>query len=100
MRGTVYGGKAQERKIGRMPLYMDHHKKVDGLTAQAVEQAHQKDLEVQDEHGAKYHSYWYNEEKGEIFCLVEAPSEEAAQAVHREAHGLTADEITEVKKGS
>ena len=100
MRGTVYGGKAQERKIGRMPLYMDHHKNVDGLTAQAVEQAHQKDLEVQDEHGAKYHSYWYNEEKGEIFCLVEAPSEEAAQAVHREAHGLTADEITEVKEGS
>jgi Protein of unknown function (DUF4242) len=100
MRGTVYGGKAQERKTGRMPLYMDHHKNVDGLTAQAVEQAHQKDLEVQDEHGAKYHSYWYNEDKGEIFCLVEAPSEEAAEAVHREAHGLTADEITEVKKGS
>jgi hypothetical protein len=100
MRGTVYGGKAQERKIGRMPLYMDHHKNVDGLTAEAVEQAHQKDLEVQDEHGAKYHSYWYNEDKGEIFCLVEAPSEEAAEAVHREAHGLTADEITEVKKGS
>jgi hypothetical protein len=100
MRGTVYGGKAQERKIGRMPLYMDHHKNVDGLTAQAVEQAHQKDLEVQDEHGAKYHSYWYNEEKGEIFCLVEAPSEEAAEAVHREAHGLTADEIIEVKEGS
>jgi hypothetical protein len=100
MRGTVYGGKAQERKIRRMPLYMDHHKNVDGLTAQAVEQAHQKDLEVQDEHGAKYHSYWYNEDKGEIFCLVEAPSEEAAEAVHREAHGLTADEITEVKQGS
>ena len=100
MRGTVYGGKAQERKIGRMPLYMDHHKNVDGLTAQAVEQAHQKDLEVQDEHGAKYHSYWYNEDKGEIFCLVEAPSEEAAEAVHREAHGLTADEIIEVKQGS
>jgi hypothetical protein len=100
MRGTVYGGKAQERRIGRMPLYMDHHKNVDGLTAQAVAGAHQKDLEVQDEHGAKYHSYWYNEEKGEIFCLVEAPSEEAAEAVHREAHGLTADEITEVKEGS
>jgi hypothetical protein len=50
--------------------------------------------------GGKYHSYWYNEEKGEIFCLVEAPSEEAAEAVHREAHGLTADEITEVKEGS
>ena len=83
-----------------MPLYMDHHKNVEGLTPEAVAGAHEKDLEVQDEHGVKYHSYWYNEEKGEIFCLVEAPSEEAAEAVHREAHGLTADEITEVKEGS
>jgi hypothetical protein len=93
-------GKAQERRIGKMPLYMDHHKNVDGLTAEAVTDAHQKDLETQDEYGVKYQSYWYNEEKGEIFCLVEAPSEEAAEAVHREAHGLTADEITEVKEGS
>ena len=83
-----------------MPLYMDHHKNVEGLTTEAVAGAHQKDLEVQDGHGVNYHSYWYNEEKGEIFCLVEAPSEEAAEAVHREAHGLTADEITEVKEGS
>ena len=83
-----------------MPLYMDIHRNVEGLTADAVADAHQKDLEVQDEYGVKYHKYWYNEEKGEIFCLVEAPSEEAAEAVHREAHGLTADEITEVKQGS
>jgi hypothetical protein len=41
-----------------------------------------------------------NEEKGEVFCLIEAPSEEAAEAVHREAHGLMADEIVEVKEGS
>jgi hypothetical protein len=100
MRGTVYGGKAQERKIGRMPLYIDQHKNLEGLTAEAAAEAHQKDLETQDEYEVKYHNYWYNEEKGEIFCLVEAPSEEAAEAVHREAHGLTADEITEVKKGS
>jgi hypothetical protein len=83
-----------------MPLYMDHHKNVEGLSTEAVEGAHQKDLETQDGYGVKYHSYWYNEEEGEIFCLVESPSEEAAQAVHREAHGLTADEITEVREGS
>jgi hypothetical protein len=35
-----------------------------------------------------------------VFCLVEAPSAEAADAVHKEAHGLGADEITEVKEGS
>jgi len=57
-----------------MPLYMDHHKNVEGLSTEAVEEAHQKDLETQDEHGVKYHSYWYNEEKGEIFCLAKPPA--------------------------
>ena len=49
---------------------------------------------------AKALKYWFNEEKGEVFCLVDAPSAEAADAVHKEAHGLGADEITEVKEGS
>ncbi len=83
-----------------MPLFMDHHKKVEGLTAEAVADAHKKDLEIQDEHEVKYHRYWFNEESGEVFCLVEAPNKEAAKAVHHEAHGLVADEITEVKEGS
>jgi hypothetical protein len=47
----------------------------------------------------KYHKYWFDETSGKVFCLVEAPSKEAAEAVHREAHGLLADEITEVKEG-
>lgn len=83
-----------------MPLYMDIHRNVEGLTAEAVAGAHQKDLEVQDEHGVNYIKYWFNEEKGEVFCLVEAPSAEAAEAVHREALGLVAQETVEVKKGS
>ncbi len=76
------------------------HRDVEGLTAEAVADAHQKALEVQDRHGVKYHRYWYNEEKGEVFCLCEAPSQEEAEAVHREAHGLVADETTEVKEGA
>jgi hypothetical protein len=32
--------------------------------------------------------------------LAEALSKEAAEVVHREAHGLVADEIAEVKEGS
>jgi hypothetical protein len=83
-----------------MPLYMDIHRNVEGLTPEAVAEAHKKDLEVQDEYGVKYHRYWYNDETGEVFCLAEAPSKEAAEAVHREAHGLTADEIIEVREGS
>ncbi len=83
-----------------MPLYMDHHKNVEDLTADAVAGAHERDLEVQEKHGVNYQRYWFNEEAGEVFCLVEAPNKEAAEAVHREAHGLVADEIVEVQEGS
>lgn len=82
-----------------MPLYMDIHKGVDGLTAEAVIEAHKKDLETQAKHGVKYLKYWYNEEEGAVFCLFEAPSAEAGATVHREAHGLVADEIVEVHEG-
>jgi hypothetical protein len=79
-----------------MPLYMDIHKKVDGATDEAVAAAHLKDLETQEKYGVKYIKYWLDEGTGTIFCLVEAPDREAAERVHREAHGLTADEIHEV----
>jgi len=82
-----------------MPLFMDVHEHIEGLTADAVADAHQADLSVQDKHNVKYHRYWFNEATGKVFCLVEAPTKEAAIAVHREAHGLVADELVEVKEG-
>ena len=75
---------------------MDIHKKVDGVTDEAVAAAHLKDLETQGRYGVKYIKYWLDEGTGTIFCLVDAPNKEAAEQVHREAHGLTADEIHEV----
>jgi hypothetical protein len=83
-----------------MPLYMDIHEKVEGLTAEAVAHAHAKDLEIQATHGVKYLKYWFDVGTGKVFCLVEAPSKDAAAAVHRHAHGLVADSIIEVKEGA
>ena len=83
-----------------MPLYLDMHNHVEGLTAEAVAGAHAKDLETQAKHGVKYLKYWFNEGTGKVFCLVDAPNKEAAAKVHREAHGLVADEIFEVKEGT
>ncbi len=83
-----------------MPLFMDEHSSVEGLTAEAVAGAHQKDLETQGKHGVTYLKYWYNEAAGKVYCLVDAPSKEAAEAAHREAHGLVADAIVEVQEGS
>ena len=83
-----------------MPLFMDVHDHVDGLTADAVAGAHKRDLEVQDRYGVTYLQYWFDEGSGKVFCLVDAPDATAAEAVHREAHGLVADHITPVQEGS
>lgn len=83
-----------------MPLYLDIHKNVPDLKAEALREAHTKDLEVQKKHGVKYLKYWFNEDAGTVFCLINAPNPDAAAAVHREAHGLMAQEIVEVKEGS
>jgi hypothetical protein len=82
-----------------MPLYLDVHNRVPDLTDAVLRDAHQKDLAIQHKYGVKYLRYWYDEGTGKVFCLVEAPSREAAAAVHREAHGMVADEIIEVKEG-
>lgn len=82
-----------------MALFMDMHRHVDGLTADAVAQAHKKDVEIQDQYGVKYLKYWFNEKDGTVFCLCEAPDKKAAEDVHRNAHGLIADDIIEVKEG-
>jgi hypothetical protein len=82
-----------------MPLFMDVHNHIPGLTKEAVADAHAKDLETQNKYGVSYKQYWYDEATGKVFCLVEAPNKEAAIAVHREAHGLVADSIVEVKEG-
>ena len=83
-----------------MALYMDVHNSLpDGSTAADVAGAHAADLRVQDRYGVRYLNYWVDEEGGKVFCLIEAPDAGAAHAVHREAHGLVADEIYPVLQG-
>ncbi len=83
-----------------MPLYMDVHNIDGGVSVEDVAGAHQADVETQDQYGVDYKRYWVDEEAGKIFCLVDAPDAETAARVHREAHGLVADEIYQVSEGS
>jgi hypothetical protein len=82
-----------------MALYMDVHTIAGGVAIGDVEQAHAADLATQDKHDVQYLRYWVDEPNGKVFCLVEAPSAEAASLVHKEAHGLVADDVFEVKEG-
>lgn len=83
-----------------MPLFMDVHNMDGGVGAEDVAGAHQKDLEVQGQYGVNYLRYWVDETAGKIFCLVDAPDADTAAKVHKEAHGLVADEIYPVQEGS
>jgi len=75
---------------------MDVHN-LQGTTTVQVDEAHTADLKEQGKYGVKYLKYWFNESHGKAFCLVDAPSPEAAQLVHRQAHGQIAEKIIEVE---
>lgn len=79
-----------------MPLFMDVHNIEGGVSADDVAGAHKADLETQGKYGVNYLRYWVDEDAGRVFCLVEAGSAEDANTVHREAHGLVADQIFSV----
>lgn len=82
-----------------MPLFLDVHS-LDGPVALSdVTRAHDADLRTQGAYGVSYLRYWVDETAGKIFCLVNAPSADVAADVHREAHGLVAQEIYQVTEG-
>jgi hypothetical protein len=79
---------------------MDVHEIDGGVAMDDVTKAHLADLQTQAAYDVRYLRYWVDETGGRIFCLVEAPSAEAAANVHQEAHGLVADHIYQVQEGS
>ena len=80
-----------------MPLYMDVHRGITGIDADALRLAHLQDLQAQEEFGVQYHKYFFNEEAGTVYCLVEGPDAETCQQVHRASHGLVPDDMIEVQ---
>lgn len=78
-----------------MHLYMDVHRNVD-VDAATVAEARARDREVQERHGVNFLQYWFDADEGVAFCLFEAPSKAAGEAVHREANDCIANEIYQV----
>jgi hypothetical protein len=83
-----------------VPLFMDVHQIAGGVAMDDVAKAHLADLQAQGAYDVRYLRYWVDEASGQVFCLVEAPTAEAAADVHRQAHGLVADRIYQVQEGS
>ncbi len=83
-----------------MPLFLDVHQPDGAVTMDDVATAHLADLQTHGKYDVRYLRYWVDEGAGQIFCLVEAPSADAAASVHREAHGLVATHVHQVQEGS
>ena len=79
---------------------MDVHSLDGAVTSADVGKAHQADLQIQGSYDVSYLRYLVDGERGKIFCLLEAPTADAVATVHREAHGLLAEEIYQVQEGS
>jgi Protein of unknown function (DUF4242) len=99
-RRTVAASQNSAAEVEIMPLYLDVHTISGGVSADDVAKARLADLQTQGGYDVRYLRYWVSEQPGKVFCLVEAPSAEAAAAVHRQAHGMLADEIFLVQEGS
>ena len=78
-----------------MPLYMDIHT-LPGVKARDVAEAHRLDLLHQREYGCNCMTYWIDERRDSVFCLISAPDRAAVERLHRSSHGLEPNKIIEV----
>ncbi len=76
-----------------MPVYLDRHENLGGISPLEVATAHMRDLAIQDQYGVRFLTYWFDHDKQKSWCLVDAPSAEAAAKVHAEAHGMLPDRV-------
>lgn len=81
-----------------MPMFMDIHEGLGDATPEDVQAAHLKDLAIQDKYEVQYLTYWFNDPSGQVFCLVEAPTMEAAISCHKDGHGLMPSRMIEVER--
>ena len=78
-----------------MARFMDVHSGFFGVSAQQLAEAHQRDLEIQDDEGVVYEQAWLDPESGKVFCLATGPSKEAVMRIHERA-GHPTPEVYEV----
>jgi hypothetical protein len=75
-----------------MPKFMDVHSGMHGITPEALQQAHQADLDIQDEEGVDFQRAWGDPDSGMVWCVAEAPSADAIRRIHERA-GHPPDEV-------
>ena len=75
-----------------MAKFMDVHRSMKGITPEALQEAHQADLDIQDDEHVDFQHAWADPVSGMVFCLAEAPSADAVRRIHERA-GHPADDV-------
>jgi class 3 adenylate cyclase len=79
-------------------MYLDRHEGME-ISPEDLAAAHLQDLEEEGALDVHYHTYWFDQDRGSVFCLAEGPSREAIEEVHRRAHGAMPTSIIELDAG-
>jgi Nickel responsive protein SCO4226-like len=72
--------------------FMDVHRGMKGITPEGLREAHQADVDIQADEHVNFKHAWADPESGYVWCLSEAPNEEAVRKTH-ERTGHPADEV-------
>jgi hypothetical protein len=68
-----------------MATFMDVHDGFFGVSGEQLAEAHQRDVDIQNEEGVVYQHAWLDKESGKVFCLATGPSREAVMRIHERA---------------
>ena len=68
-----------------MAKFMDVHEGFFGVTGEQLQEAHDRDLAIEDTEGVHFEHAWLDPEAGKVFCLATGPSKEAVMRIHEQA---------------
>jgi len=74
-----------------MTKFMDVHSGFVGVTAQQLQEAHERDLAVERPEGVHFERAWMDPVSGKVFCLATGPNREAVMRVHDRAGHPTSE---------
>jgi Protein of unknown function (DUF4242) len=68
-----------------MATFMDVHSGFVGVTRQQLQEAHERDLAIEQDEGVHFEHAWLDPATGKMFCLATGPSKEAVMRIHDRA---------------
>jgi hypothetical protein len=68
-----------------MSRFMDVHSGFIGVTAEQLQEAHERDLAIERDEDVHFERAWLDPISGKVFCLATGPSREAVMRIHERA---------------